>query len=114
MSKGVMVAAFVGLAALAGCASVQVVRIGHAAPLTGPLANLGTDNPRGAQLAIDDLNAKSPRINGQPVRFELVSATIVKAGGPRAPAMQQGGTLWGLPPALQPIAVLPGSRERIA
>jgi branched-chain amino acid transport system substrate-binding protein len=73
MSKGVMVAAFVALVALAGCSSVQVVRIGHAAPLTGPLANLGTDNQRGAQLAIDDVNAKSPRIAGQPVRFELVS-----------------------------------------
>lgn len=73
MRKGMMIATLVALVGLAGCSSVQVVRIGHAAPLSGPLGNLGNDNLRGAQLAIEELNAKAPRIAGQPVRFELVS-----------------------------------------
>lgn len=78
MKQRGMVAAFVAMAGFAGCATVdtatQVVRIGHAAPMTGQLAHLGRDNERGAQLAIDELNAKGIRISGRAVRFELVAA----------------------------------------
>ncbi len=49
------------------------VRIGHAAPLTGPQAHLGKDNENGVRLAIDELNAKGVTIGGQKVRFELES-----------------------------------------
>ena len=30
------------------------VKIGHVAPLTGPIAHLGKDNENGARLALDD------------------------------------------------------------
>jgi branched-chain amino acid transport system substrate-binding protein len=54
-------------------ALIKVVKIGHVAPLTGALANLGKDNERGFLLAIEDLNAMKLRIGGQEIRFEGVS-----------------------------------------
>jgi branched-chain amino acid transport system substrate-binding protein len=51
--------------------SQQVVKIGFASPLTGPQANYGKDNQNGAQLAIDELNAQSVAIGGNPVKFQL-------------------------------------------
>jgi branched-chain amino acid transport system substrate-binding protein len=60
------------LALTAGIAQSQpVVKIGFASPLTGPQANYGKDNQNGAQLAIDELNAKGTTIGGQPVKFQL-------------------------------------------
>jgi branched-chain amino acid transport system substrate-binding protein len=50
-----------------------VVKLGHAAPLTGPQAHLGKDNENGAWLAIADANARKPRIGGRDVVFELIS-----------------------------------------
>lgn len=50
-----------------------VVKVGHAAPMTGPQAHLGKDNENGVRLAIDELNAAPPTINGKPVKFELLS-----------------------------------------
>ena len=49
----------------------QVVRIGIAAPTSGPAAHLGADNVNGANLAIEDLNAAKLKIGGKAVRFEL-------------------------------------------
>ena len=63
--------------ALAGFAlsvhAQTVVRIGHAGPLTGPLAHIGKDGENGARLALEDANAKGTTIGGQKVQFELVS-----------------------------------------
>ena len=50
-----------------------VVKIGHAAPLTGPQAHLGKDNENGVRMAIDDLNAQGFSIGGQKVQFQLES-----------------------------------------
>ena len=50
----------------------EVVRIGFASPLTGPQSHYGKDNHNGAQMAIDELNARGVRIGGQPVRFQLL------------------------------------------
>ncbi len=50
-----------------------VVRIGSAAPLTGPLAHMGKDNENGTRMAIDDANAKGIVIGGKKVHFELIS-----------------------------------------
>ena len=62
-----------GLAA-AGLASAQeVVRIGHAAAVTGPVAYFGKDTENGARMAIEALNAKGVSIGGKKVRFELVA-----------------------------------------
>lgn len=51
----------------------QTVLIGLAGPLTGPSARIGKDLENGAQLAIDQANAKNPTINGEAVTFKLVS-----------------------------------------
>ncbi|MGM2932426.1 ABC transporter substrate-binding protein, partial [Bacillus cereus group sp. BC48] len=42
--------------------------------LTGPSARIGKDLQNGAQLAIDDANAKHPTIGGKPVVYKLVAA----------------------------------------
>lgn len=52
---------------------VETVKIGFASPLTGPQAHYGQDNLNGARMAIDDINAGSPRIDGRRVRFELLA-----------------------------------------
>ena len=55
-------------------ASVQrVVKIGHAAPLTGGIAHLGKDNENGVRLAVDEANAKALTIGGETVSFEMLS-----------------------------------------
>lgn len=59
--------------AAAGGGEVVVVRIGHAAPLTGPVAHLGKDNENGTRLAIEEANAANLVIGGRPVRFEMLS-----------------------------------------
>lgn len=50
-----------------------VVRIGAAAPLTGPQAHIGKDNENGTRMAIEDANAKGIMIGGRKARFELLS-----------------------------------------
>lgn len=52
--------------------AAEVVKIGFASPLTGAQAHYGKDNQNGAQMAIDDLNARGVKIGNTPVRFELV------------------------------------------
>ncbi len=50
-----------------------IVKIGHAAPLTGGIAHLGKDNENGARLAIDEANARNIVIDGKKVKFELLA-----------------------------------------
>jgi branched-chain amino acid transport system substrate-binding protein len=62
--------------ALAGCNSSGVpetVKIGVAMTLSGPTANRGQDLLNGATLAVEELNASGFRVNGKPVRFEIVA-----------------------------------------
>lgn len=54
-------------------AQEQAVRIGHVAPLSGPIAHLGKDNENGARMAIDALNAKGISIGGKKVKFQLLA-----------------------------------------
>ena len=42
-----------------------IVKIGHAAPLTGGIAHLGKDNENVTRLAIEEANAKSVTIDGK-------------------------------------------------
>jgi len=82
MSPGVMVVtqlARIILLAVSGLAAQcvhaqapEVIKIGFASPLTGPQAHYGKDNLNGARMAIDERNARQPRIGGRPVKFELV------------------------------------------
>jgi len=59
--------------AKSGSSLERVVKIGHAAPLTGGIAHLGKDNEYGAKLAIDEANAKGTTIGGEKIVFEMLS-----------------------------------------
>jgi branched-chain amino acid transport system substrate-binding protein len=50
-----------------------VVKIGHAAPLTGGIAHLGKDNENGARLAVEQANSKGITLDGKKIKFELVA-----------------------------------------
>jgi len=68
-----IVVAIAALAATGLSSAQEVVRIGHAAAVTGPVAYFGKDTENGARMAIEALNARGVRIKGKPVRFELVA-----------------------------------------
>ena len=59
-------------AAAAQAGGETVVKIGHAAPLTGGIAHLGKDNENGARLAVEEVNAKGLEIGGKKIKLELV------------------------------------------
>lgn len=66
--------ALAALAVAAGAVSaqdVQVVKIGHVAPLSGAQAHYGKDNENGVRMAIEDLNAQNIVIGGKRIRFEI-------------------------------------------
>jgi len=50
----------------------NVIKIGHVGPTSGAIAHLGKDNENGARMAIEELNAAKPTINGSPATFELL------------------------------------------
>lgn len=60
---------------------VTVVKIGHAGPLTGPIAHLGKDNENGARLAVEEINQKGLEIAGKKIQLQLVSED--DAGDPK-------------------------------
>jgi len=73
-----------------------VVKLGVAGPLTGSQAASGKDNERGARLAVEDLNAKHMTLNGQPLKFELISVddqSDPKAGVTVAQKLVDNGVL---------------------
>jgi branched-chain amino acid transport system substrate-binding protein len=66
-------AAIAALVSVAGAQDVQVVKIGHVAPVSGPQASYGKDNENGARMAIEDLNAQNIVINKKKIKFELLA-----------------------------------------
>ncbi len=48
------------------------VKIGHVAPLTGPIAHLEKDNENGARLALEKINKAGLTIDGKKVVLTLV------------------------------------------
>ncbi|KKB63669.1 amino acid ABC transporter substrate-binding protein [Robbsia andropogonis] len=52
-------------------AEPEIIKIGYAGPLTGAVARVGKDLENGAQLAIDEENARKPVVDGKAVRFVL-------------------------------------------
>jgi branched-chain amino acid transport system substrate-binding protein len=54
-------------------AAAETVKLGFAAPLTGPQAHYGKEMQNGILLALEEINATKPIIGGKSVRFELVS-----------------------------------------
>ena len=73
MKHSAMKLALAGVMVAGSSASLAqvVVKIGFAGPLTGPIAHVGKDEQYGAQLALDDANAKGVTIGGQKLKFEL-------------------------------------------
>ncbi len=83
-------------AAHAADATPAVVLIGHAAPLTGQLANMGKDSENAARLAIDEINSQRPMIGGKPVRLQLDSqddAADPRTGTQVAQKLVDGGVV---------------------
>lgn len=74
-------AAAILILSLSGCKETSplpkvgelLVKIGHAAPLTGTQAHIGKDNENGVRLAIEEANAAGIVIGGQKIRFQLLS-----------------------------------------
>lgn len=68
--------AVAALAVLAGATSaqdVQVVKIGHVAPMSGAQAHYGKDNENGARMAVEDLNTQNIVIGGKKIKWELAA-----------------------------------------
>ena len=61
---------FVGVTA--AYAQEVVVKFANVGSLSGPAGSIGKENERGAQLAIDELNAKALSIGGKKVKFVLL------------------------------------------
>ena len=66
------VAFILAFSLLAACSRNVTVKIGVAAPLSGPLAQYGKDIVQGAQVAADELNEDHFIIDGKRAQFELV------------------------------------------
>jgi len=71
MKKTVFVLAALSAAGLAY--SQEVVRIGHVAAMTGPVAHFGKDSENGVRMAIEALNARGATIGGRKVKWVLAA-----------------------------------------
>jgi branched-chain amino acid transport system substrate-binding protein len=69
--KLAVLAAAVSVAGFASAQDVQVVKIGHVAPMSGPQAHYGRDNENGVLMAIEDLNKQNIVIGGKKIKFEI-------------------------------------------
>ncbi|MFC0253032.1 branched-chain amino acid ABC transporter substrate-binding protein [Massilia consociata] len=69
------------LSAASVASAQEVVKIGHAAAVTGPVAYFGKDTENGARMAIEALNAKGVSIGGKKVNFQLMAED--DAGDPK-------------------------------
>ena len=67
------VAALAAAAGLVSAQDVQVVKIGHVAPMSGAQAHYGKDNENGVRMAIEDLNAQNISIGGKKIKFEIAA-----------------------------------------
>ncbi len=71
--KLTVLAALATIAGIASAQDMQVVKIGHVAPVSGAQAAYGKDNENGARMAIEDLNTQNIVIGGKKIKFELVA-----------------------------------------
>ena len=69
--KLTIASAAAAVAGIAAAQDVQVVKIGHVAPISGAQAHYGKDNENGVRMAIEDLNAQNVVIGGKRIRFEI-------------------------------------------
>lgn len=52
---------------------IEIIKIGHVAPLSGGIAHLGKDNENGARLAVEEINKEGLTVNDKQVKLELVA-----------------------------------------
>ncbi|NYT63627.1 branched-chain amino acid ABC transporter substrate-binding protein [Alcaligenaceae bacterium] len=57
----------------AQAADVTVVKLGFAAPLTGPQSHYGEDMKNGLTLALEEANSQKIQLDGKQAKFELVT-----------------------------------------
>ena len=69
--KLTVLAAIAATSGLVLAQDVQVVKIGHVAPISGAQAHYGKDNENGVRMAIEELNAQNISIGGKRIRFEI-------------------------------------------
>lgn len=76
MQLKLKITAAAAIAVACGVASaqdVQVVKIGHVAPMSGSQAHYGKDNANGSLMAVEDLNKQNIVIGGKKIKFELMA-----------------------------------------
>ena len=59
--------------AMTAASAQEVIKLGFAAPMSGPQAQYGTDMKNGATLAVEEFNATKPKIAGKDVKFQLMA-----------------------------------------
>ncbi|NYT86686.1 branched-chain amino acid ABC transporter substrate-binding protein [Pollutimonas harenae] len=71
---GATAAVMAGFALMpAQAADNTVVKLGFAAPLTGPQSHYGEDMKNGLTLALEEANKQNIELDGKPAKFELVT-----------------------------------------
>ena len=80
-SSLVLSAAIAACFALSDAKAQEVIKIGHVAATSGPIAHLGKDNENGARMAVDALNAKGVLIGGK--RYQVVLQAEDDAADPK-------------------------------
>ncbi|NVM77584.1 branched-chain amino acid transport system substrate-binding protein [Duganella sp. SG902] len=73
--------AFIGAAGAATAQAEDIIKIGHVAATSGPIAHLGKDNENGARMAVEELNAKGVLIGGK--KYKVVLLAEDDAGDPK-------------------------------
>ncbi|MEV4783050.1 branched-chain amino acid ABC transporter substrate-binding protein [Burkholderia sp. LMU1-1-1.1] len=72
--KTTTIAGAIALALASGAPAARaedIIKIGHVAATSGPIAHLGKDNENGARMAVDELNAKGVVIGGKKYKIVL-------------------------------------------
>jgi len=72
-TKTVCQAIVLALAAAGAARAEDIIKIGHVAATSGPIAHLGKDNENGARMAVEELNAKGLVIAGKKYKVVLVA-----------------------------------------
>ncbi|MDM9559081.1 branched-chain amino acid ABC transporter substrate-binding protein [Bordetella petrii] len=60
-------------ACLAGAVQAEEIKLGFAAPLTGPQSHYGEDMQNGLTMALEEANKKGIKVDGEVAKFVLVS-----------------------------------------
>lgn len=73
--------AFVAGVGAASAHAEDIIKIGHVAATSGPIAHLGKDNENGARMAVEELNVKGVLIGGK--KYKVVMQAEDDAGDPK-------------------------------